>query len=549
MDPATFPSAALQGLVDPNALVAPGRALVAAEARAEITPELLYDVQKVLGQFSLELSRHLPEKASFCLSSASIAAVFAMILQGLSAADKAIFLAKSQLQAYSPQLVLEALGEIIKSLECASDSAKVTVANVIALKEPVAKSYLESFQKTFNGQVIPLSNDQATEEVNRLISLQTDGLIEKLLSPGALNNATCALINALAFEAKWEKRFDKATLGTFTEASGNQVPCMMMSKTMHVTHFKGQDCHFIEVPYLTSKGHKHTFVIVLPEGNVSLSKLMDGLTPDIVTSMRQRASSQEIKLVMPKLSIQYKLENLRELLQGMGLPVDKELRELACGAQVDKIISEVTLDVDEDGTRGAAATAALVMRGATPPTVSVDRPFAFFVVDNHTPIFQGHVQDRSFLVTEETNKKLLLKGLKPSLKRLNETQVIQFLKENADMKVTMSYVPLQMTKPRIDILTLRGIRFTLVNYTDVEIDMFYDQSRSYQAPFFFTINRQFSSGGFTPDHCQVVFYPGQTQDSIISVSKDEGANQPRDVVRMRWEVATGLRSSLPFSLA
>lgn len=64
-------SSAMQGVC-----ALPSQALV--PVNAEITPELLYDVQKVLGHFSLELPRHLPEKASFCLSSASIAAVFAM---------------------------------------------------------------------------------------------------------------------------------------------------------------------------------------------------------------------------------------------------------------------------------------------------------------------------------------------------------------------------------------------------------------------------------------------------------------------------------------
>jgi len=525
----------------PSGLLIPSQALVPASASQTVTPELLYDVQKLLAQFSLELPRHLSEHTSFCFSSASIAAVFAMVLQGLSDTEKSSFLAKANLKAYSPGIVLQALCAIINAVRCSSDTVNVNVANAIALLEPVTRKYLEDFQSTFKGEVFAVSQN-ATEEVNKWISLQTKGRIDKLLSPGALNNATCALINTLVFDAKWQKIFDKAQPGAFIDVNGNPHSCMLMKKTLPVNYFKGQDCQFIEIPYIAQTGHKHSFVVVLPDQTIPLSKLLDRFTPETLMSMKKRASHIEIQLTMPKLSIQYKLDNLKDLLKQMGLPVDEELSQLAVGAVVDKIISEVTLDVDEDGTRGAAATAAFVTRGGGgPAAVVVNRPFAFFVLDNHTVLFQGNVQDNCFLVTESMHKKGLLQGSKLVSKTYNDTEIAAFFKENADMKMTLSYVPKQTAKPSMTMLTLRGTRFTLVNYTDVQVHMFHDASRNPNAPYFFTLDGQFSQGGFTKDHCQVVFYSDEA-GNLCSVSKDEGFMQPRDVVRMKWDVIAGTRS-------
>jgi serpin B len=63
---------------------------------------------------------------------------------------------------------------------------------------------------------------------------------------------------------------------------------------------------------------------------------------------------------------------------------------------VDSIEHEAFIEVDEEGTRAAAATGVAVVESHG-PTIEVNRPFLFFVVDKPTSsvLFLGRVLDPS----------------------------------------------------------------------------------------------------------------------------------------------------------
>ncbi len=62
------------------------------------------------------------------------------------------------------------------------------------------------------------------------------------------------------------------------------------------------------------------------------------------------------------------------------------------GPWIDRVEHEAFIEVDEDGTRAAAATGG-VMLGSLGPTVDVDRPFLYVVRDRGagTILFMGRV--------------------------------------------------------------------------------------------------------------------------------------------------------------
>jgi serpin B len=59
---------------------------------------------------------------------------------------------------------------------------------------------------------------------------------------------------------------------------------------------------------------------------------------------------------------------------------------MAPGVHVDDVVHSVVIEVDESGTRAAAATAVSTTRGAAPPALkfALDRPFAFGVMNCRT---------------------------------------------------------------------------------------------------------------------------------------------------------------------
>ncbi len=56
------------------------------------------------------------------------------------------------------------------------------------------------------------------------------------------------------------------------------------------------------------------------------------------------------------------------------------------GVYVDDVVHSVVIEVDESGTKAAAATVVSTTRGASPPVLkfALDRPFAFGVLNCRT---------------------------------------------------------------------------------------------------------------------------------------------------------------------
>ena len=111
-------------------------------------------------------------------------------------------------------------------------------------------------------------------------------------------------------------------------------------------------------------------------------------------------------MALPRFKLEFKAELVSLFKQaGMTLPFDAGRadfsgmtgspdRRLAIGG----IVHRAVIDVMEEGTEAAAATAVTMVRSSAPAKAEefhVDRPFLFYLVDNTTGaiLFQGRVSD------------------------------------------------------------------------------------------------------------------------------------------------------------
>ena len=81
--------------------------------------------------------------------------------------------------------------------------------------------HAEIYKRAYNSEIV--------NDINNWVSEHTDGMIDKLLDNGdALSNI--ALINATAFDAKWENYYYDNFVedGTFTDANGNEQSVTML---------------------------------------------------------------------------------------------------------------------------------------------------------------------------------------------------------------------------------------------------------------------------------------------------------------------------------
>lgn len=239
--------------------------------------------------------------------------------------------------------------------------------------------------------------------INQVIEQQTGGRISGLLVPGAVHPATrLVLANAVYLKAPWAKPFpEHATSGAPFYPGGHgaetmTVPTMRGSAARD--YLRGDGYQAVLLPY---RGDRLAMAIILPDG--PLAALPPRLAGHGLRGLMSGASRHQVALAMPRFRLETTF-GLIPVLQRLGVrhafgdAADFSGMTAAERLMIDLIVHKAYIDVDEEGTEAAAATAAGIrpmnVHHALPPvTMIVDRPFLFAIIDTRTglPLFLGQV--------------------------------------------------------------------------------------------------------------------------------------------------------------
>ncbi|HEY9075315.1 MAG TPA: serpin family protein [Anaerolineaceae bacterium] len=253
--------------------------------------------------------------------------------------------------------------------------------------------------RLLNFQAAP---DPSRQVINQWVEQQTEKKVKDLLPPDSIKPITrLVLVNAIYFNAAWYKPFTKESTreGAFTPLSGSVVNVPMMRKSDTLSYAEGTGYQVVELPY---EGRKLSMVVILPapgQYGQFESSLTGAKVSDIVNSL-DRA---QVNLVMPKFSTTSSFA-LAETLSAMGMPLAFNRNADFSGMDGTKklMISDVFhkafVNVDEDGTEAAAATAVVIVEKSAAPllktvNMTIDRPFIFLIRDIETGaiLFVGRI--------------------------------------------------------------------------------------------------------------------------------------------------------------
>ncbi|XP_035639801.1 plasminogen activator inhibitor 1-like [Oncorhynchus keta] len=247
--------------------------------------------------------------------------------------------------------------------------------------------------------------DQALEFINAWVSDHTAGTIPSFLSSGALTDETrVVLLNALHFQGLWKVPFDPKMTEErlFHCANGSSVPVPMMRLTHHFNYGEfvtpdGVDYDVIEVPY---EGDSLSMLLVTPfESERPVSVLSSELTTRRLQQWREELRSVKRQLALPKFTLDTEVD-LKSTLTSMGLGDMFNLakadftrittEERLC---VSKVLQKVKIEVNEKGTEGSSATAAIMFSRMAIEEITMDRPFLFLIQHKSTGavLFMGQV--------------------------------------------------------------------------------------------------------------------------------------------------------------
>ena len=131
------------------------------------------------------------------------------------------------------------------------------------------------------------------------------------------------------------------------------------------------------------------------------------LTSEVFSKILRALSVQEIVLQFPRFKVEAKYF-MQKLLIAMGLKVSFDAQKADFSGMtgernlfISEVIHQSFVDVTEEGTEAAAATAVSMLAGSAyrepkpKPVFRADRPFLFFILDKRTGaiLFMGRVAE------------------------------------------------------------------------------------------------------------------------------------------------------------
>ena len=241
------------------------------------------------------------------------------------------------------------------------------------------------------------------DEINAWVSDHTDEMIKKIIDE--LNpNTVMLLMNALVFDAKWEKQYDPYTVrkGTFNAYDGAKNDCEMMTGEESVYYTTGDATGF-------SKKYAggFSFTALLPDEDVDIFEYAKTLTGEKLGEIYRSKTYTSVLATVPKFSYEYGL-SMRDALVDMGISdaFDERMADFSgmeANGRSELYIGDVThktfIDLCEAGTRAAAVTVvAMDTKSAVSPEpkkIVLDRPFVYMITDDATglPLFMGIVTE------------------------------------------------------------------------------------------------------------------------------------------------------------
>uniref|UniRef100_A0A0D3FL84 Serpin domain-containing protein n=1 Tax=Oryza barthii TaxID=65489 RepID=A0A0D3FL84_9ORYZ len=250
---------------------------------------------------------------------------------------------------------------------------------------------------------------EVASQVNSWVEKVTSGLIKEILPPGSVDHTTRLVLgNALYFKGAWTEKFDasKTKDSEFHLLDGKsvQAPFMSTSKKQYISSY--DNLKVLKLPYQQG-GDKRQFsmYILLPEAQDGLWSLAEKLNsePEFLEKHIPTRQVTVGQFKLPKFKISFGFE-ASDLLKSLGLHLpfssEADLTEMVNSPEgknlfVSSVFHKSFVEVNEEGTEAAAATAAVITLRSAPIAEDfvADHPFLFLIREDMTGVvlFVGHV--------------------------------------------------------------------------------------------------------------------------------------------------------------
>jgi serpin B len=312
--------------------------------------------------------------------------------------------------------------EYMKALyEYLNENSEYNVSTANALWPDVGFELLPDFEQIiqdyYGGHSEPVEYGDPAEAVriiNEWVENQTNNLIQDLIHETDIHPVLTKLIltNAIYFKGVWQVQFDEVntTERDFIVSTDETIPVktMRLNDTSDKFNYtETDDLQILELPYT---GDDISMMIFLPRAGVELSDVTNSLNREDYTSWIDEMYKTKADIYLPKFNFETSY-GLNKYLIELGM-VDAFSAYNADFSGIDgrpdlyisSVLHKAFVEVNEEGTEAAAATAVIMnlkaMDPSEPPeriTFDCDHPFIFTIhhKETGTILFMGTVGNPS----------------------------------------------------------------------------------------------------------------------------------------------------------
>ncbi|XP_077592344.1 serpin peptidase inhibitor, clade B (ovalbumin), member 1, like 3 isoform X2 [Stigmatopora nigra] len=362
-------------------------------------------LSKANTSFSLELLKKLSDNdntANIFFSPFSISSALAMVMLG-SGGNTATQMSES-LKTKGEDDVHANFAKLLVELNKPGVPYSLSVANRLYGEQSYqfVENFLQETKKHYRAELESVdfirNHEAARLNINTWVEKETQGKIKDILAQGVLDNMTrLVLVNAIYFKGNWNKKFkETSTRDAMFRVNKNetkQVRMMHMKDKFPLTFIPEANCQILEMPY---KGKDLSMLIFLPndieDGSSGLAKIEENLTHDnfVEWTRPDMMDEIEVQVGLPKFKLEENYD-MKNVLVAMGMEDAFDMSKSdfsgmspANDLVLSKVIHKAFVEVNEEGTEAAAATAAIMMLrcALVTPTFIADHPFLFFIRHN-----------------------------------------------------------------------------------------------------------------------------------------------------------------------
>ena len=296
--------------------------------------------------------------------------------------------------------------KLLSSQKDESKAAIIYLANRLLVSRdssnPIQENFKSTLQSTYGASIEDVNfsseGQKIQENVNGWVRNVTHGMIDSLLDSTPSSDTKAILLNAIYFKGKWLHEFNpnRTKPGTFynkgSKDHGVQTDFMSLRDTKFRIGFNisvgSMETAVIELPYIDEKIMSY---LILPRDLNGLTQMESKLTLEELNAAFGSLETEPVNLLLPKfkLSSEY---SLVPVLTQMGITdVFSGNADLSgIKGTSDIFVSEVkhkaVVEVNEEGTKAAAATMAVITFKSIQFSADflVDHPFLLVIKDLST---------------------------------------------------------------------------------------------------------------------------------------------------------------------